>query len=129
VPNQQSKPWDSFWAASGTAFQKECWSKKRITAILDKYVFSGAVTFDAGCGSGFFSAYFLSKGCVVDSLDSSENALAMTRNNTSGRCRAYIKADLLGPGAFTEDNSGEKTYDIMLERKFEIASLIFCFSA
>jgi cyclopropane fatty-acyl-phospholipid synthase-like methyltransferase len=89
--------WNAYWSSSGTGFQKESFSKKRIIAILDRYVFSGATVLDAGCGSGFFSSYFLSKGCVVDSLDYSERALSLTRKNTGGRSRRYLAIDLLSP--------------------------------
>jgi 2-polyprenyl-3-methyl-5-hydroxy-6-metoxy-1,4-benzoquinol methylase len=91
--------WNSYWSSSGEGFQKESFSKKRIIAVLDKYVFTGAQVLDAGCGSGFFSSYFLSRGCVVDALDYSDQALEMARKNTEGKCRQYYRTDLTGPGA------------------------------
>jgi SAM-dependent methyltransferase len=97
MTNSSSNSWNVYWSSSGAGFQGQSFSKKRIIAILDRYVFSGATVLDAGCGSGFFSSYFLAKGCVVDSLDYSEQALSMTRKNTGGRCRRYIATDLLAP--------------------------------
>ena len=40
---------------------------------------------DAGCGSGFFSAWFIARGCRTYSLDYSEEALEMARKATDGR--------------------------------------------
>jgi SAM-dependent methyltransferase len=50
---------------------------------------------DTGSGSGFFSSYFVSKGCEVYSMDYSEKALSITQSITGYRCKAYIKDDIL----------------------------------
>jgi SAM-dependent methyltransferase len=67
--------WENFWEKRTT---KISWSKKRIIKILDKYL-KGRVL-DAGCGSGFFSKYFVDKGCETIALDNSKKALELTKN-------------------------------------------------
>ena len=90
--------WDKFWSAKASGrFTRVSWSKRRIMETLDPFVREGMEVLDAGCGSGFFSAYFLEKGCRVWSLDHSDASLEITRKNTGGRCRAYLKEDLLNP--------------------------------
>ncbi len=87
--------WDQFWGTEGAVrFTKKSWSKIRIMQVLDGVVREGMEVLDAGCGSGFFSAYFLSKGCRVWALDHSEVSLAIARRSTGGRCEAYLKEDL-----------------------------------
>ena len=87
--------WDRFWSAKGTRrFTQKSWSKVRIMGVLDGVVRGGMDVLDAGCGSGFFSTYFLNKGCRVWALDHSEASLEIARKNTQGRCVAYLKEDL-----------------------------------
>lgn len=87
--------WDRFWSAKGTRrFTQKSWSKVRIMEVLDGVVREGMEVLDAGCGSGFFSAYFLNKGCRVWALDHSEASLEIARENTQGRCAAYLREDL-----------------------------------
>jgi SAM-dependent methyltransferase len=50
---------------------------------------------DAGCGSGFFSNYFISRGCKVYSLDYSDKALEITRKITQNKSFEYLNRDLL----------------------------------
>jgi SAM-dependent methyltransferase len=50
---------------------------------------------DAGCGSGFFSNYFISRGCKVYSLDYSEKALEIARKITQNKSFEYLNRDLL----------------------------------
>jgi cyclopropane fatty-acyl-phospholipid synthase-like methyltransferase len=50
---------------------------------------------DAGSGTGFFSNYFITKGCRVYSLDYSREALEVTKKNTSGKSFEYLEMDLL----------------------------------
>ncbi len=88
-----SASWDGFWKTSA-ASGKASWSKKRICAVLQKYVRPGMDVLDAGSGSGFFSRWFLEQGCRVHSLDYSAQALASTRAVTEGRCSAYLSFDL-----------------------------------
>jgi ubiquinone/menaquinone biosynthesis C-methylase UbiE len=66
--------WESFWERRKT---KISWSKKRIIKIIDKHL-TGKVL-DAGCGSGFFSKYFVDKGCETIAMDNSKKALELTK--------------------------------------------------
>lgn len=63
--------------------------------ILDEYVVGDSVVLDAGCGSGFFSRYFVSRGCRAYSLDYSARALEIARDLTENRSERYIERDLL----------------------------------
>jgi len=91
--------WDRFWSAEGSArFTRKSWSKVRIMEVLDGVVREGMQVLDAGCGSGFFSTYFLGKGCRVWALDHSEASLEIARKSTQGRCQAYLKEDLFQDG-------------------------------
>ena len=79
--------WDRFWSAKSSArFTRKSWSKVRIMEVLDGVVREGMEVLDAGCGSGFFSAYFLTQGCRVWALDHSEASLKIARKTTQGRC-------------------------------------------
>ena len=93
--NVKKEHWDRFWSAPGTGrFTEKSWSKIRIMEVLDGVVREGMEVLDAGCGSGFFSTYFLNKGCRVWALDHSEASLAIARQKTGDRCKAYLKEDL-----------------------------------
>jgi len=93
LPNDTN--WDSFWSDNiDSSFTKLSWSKKRIIKILDKYIKKDMVVLDAGCGSGFFSKYFLDRGCEVFALDYSQKALDVARKLTKGKAN-YISGDLL----------------------------------
>lgn len=88
--------WNGYWSRNVEGrFAHVSWSKRRICRTLDGYLKPGMTVLDAGCGSGFFSAYFLSKGCQTYSLDYSANALEATRERTAGQCTAYLREDLL----------------------------------
>lgn len=65
--------------------------------ILHPFIRPGLKVLDAGCGSGFFSGFFLSRGCEVTALDYSGQALEMVRKATEGKCTAYLNEDLLDP--------------------------------
>lgn len=94
----ETKNWNNFWQSNvNSRFTKKSWSKIRIMAQLDFFLKPDFSVLDAGSGSGFFSNYFLSKGCKVYSLDYSEDALSITRRLTSNRCAAYLKENLLDP--------------------------------
>ncbi|MFA7255306.1 MAG: class I SAM-dependent methyltransferase [Candidatus Omnitrophota bacterium] len=93
--NIKSGNWDRFWEMeSSQRFTRKSWSKIRIIKVLEGVVLEGMEILDAGCGSGFFSAYFLSKGCRVWALDYSGASLEIARKNTQGRCQAYLKENL-----------------------------------
>ena len=95
-PVVKKENWDKFWnAETTTRFTKQSWSKIRIMQTLDPFLRPEMNVLDAGSGSGFFSNYFLSKGCRVWSLDYSEASLAITRKSTSNQCQDYLRADLL----------------------------------
>jgi len=90
--------WDNFWVKNkDTRFTSLSWSKKRMIEVLNKYMARDLVVLDAGSGSGFFSNYFLSKGCSVYSLDYSESALEITKISTNNKCARYLKRGLLDP--------------------------------
>ena len=84
-------------------FTKASWSKKRIIKLLDCHLkTNGENVLDAGCGSGFFSRYFLGSGCKVWACDYSKDAIALTRKNTSNECESYLKKDLLDKESWGE---------------------------
>jgi SAM-dependent methyltransferase len=88
--------WDRFWRDhAGGPFARISWSKRRITNVLLSYTSRGLAVLDAGSGSGFFSAFFIARGCETYSLDYSEQALAVTRERTDNRSAAYLRQDLL----------------------------------
>lgn len=90
------KAWDSFWESKSKGeFRNLRPRQKRAINILDRYVCSGMIVCDAGCGSGFYSKYFISKGCTVYCIDYSEKALELTKKNTEGKAEYYLKRDLL----------------------------------
>lgn len=91
--------WDNFWEERG-ATNSISWSKIRINNILNNYIKPGIHVLDLGCGSGFFSGYFISKGCAVYCLDYSENALQITKKNTGHKAKMYIKGDICDEKTF-----------------------------
>jgi len=97
-PQTRQENWDTFWKSNeGSRFTRKSWSKIRITALLDQLLRPGMKVLDAGCGSGFFSAYFISRGCEVTTLDYSAEALELARKKTEGKCAAYLQENLLDP--------------------------------
>ncbi len=93
---EMREKWDDYWNRNErTRFTRVSWSKRRIIGILDEYVKDGLVVLDAGCGSGFFSNYFISSGCRVYSLDYSARALGVARRLTRDRSESYLQRDLL----------------------------------
>ena len=95
--------WDRFWAHQKGDVKGVSWSKKRIQNILDSYVHPGLKVLDAGCGSGYFSQYFIARGCETYTLDYSQDALNLAKKITKGSSQEYICADLLDE-AFAKDN-------------------------
>lgn len=101
--------WDDFWKRRNMK-TIDSWAKRRITSILSAYVKPGINVLDAGCGSGFFSSYFISRGSNVCSMDYSERALSITKETTKNRSRIYLKGDIFDRDIFL--NMGEK-FDII----------------
>ncbi|MBU3911029.1 MAG: class I SAM-dependent methyltransferase [Candidatus Omnitrophica bacterium] len=91
--NSSDKAWDSFWQERGEPVYS--WAKRRMIKILGQYAGPGMHVLDAGCGSGFFSSYFITKGCDVYSMDYSDRALSIAMRVTKNKAKAYIKADIL----------------------------------
>jgi len=95
VSSLQSE-WSHFWSNNKDGqFTKISWSKRRIIVILNRYLKRGITVLDAGCGSGFFSAYFISRACNTFCLDYSPVALEITKGQTKGGAQEYILGDLL----------------------------------
>lgn len=101
--NPDAEAWGLFWRKSGApAGGRPSWSKRRIMALLGPELRAGMKVLDAGSGSGFFSRYFLDRGCRVWSLDYARPSIEMTRAATEGRCEAYLEEDLLD-GAWRDE--------------------------
>ncbi len=91
-----SDHWNHYWHdKQDSRFVRKSWSKIRIMKLLDEFVTPGMRILDAGCGSGFYSDYFTSKGTEVFSLDYSDDALNLTRQATRNQSKMYLKEDLL----------------------------------
>lgn len=87
--------WENFWQKSSAPEAKSVsWSKRRVLFILEMYLADKRQVVDAGCGSGFYSAFFCDKGIKTVSLDYSESALRLTKVATSGRAN-LVQVDLL----------------------------------
>lgn len=91
--NNLQKSWDNFWEKKNTSVNS--WTKRRIIDILRQYTRRDINVLDAGCGTGFFSSYFISCGCSVYSVDYSDMALSMARRITENKAKAYVKIDIL----------------------------------
>lgn len=90
--------WDKYWDTNtDSRFTKVSWSKKRIIQQLKPFIKKGMKVLDAGCGSGFFSDFFVKMGCEVYCLDYSEQALQVARRVTKNKAHAYLNEDLLDP--------------------------------
>ena len=79
-------------------------------ALLTPYLKPGMRVLDAGCGSGFFSRFFIEQGCTVDTLDYSQEALEVAKRLTENRSTHYLQEDLTLP-EFGEKYAG--TYDLI----------------
>jgi len=92
----KSGNWDSYWKAKqGGRFTKISWSKKRILKILNKYLEKYMTVLDAGCGSGFFSSFFVENSYNTYVLDYSEKAIQLAKEVTDNKAKEYICEDLL----------------------------------
>lgn len=107
----EKENWDQFWDANTESrFTKKSWSKIRIMTLLKQVLKPGMKVLDAGCGSGFFSDFFISQGCEVYTLDYSESALEVARKKTQNRSKAYLKENLLEPDF---GSRFENTFDLI----------------
>jgi len=86
--------WDGFWKGRNMK-NIDSWAKRRVVRVVSNYAKPGRSVLDAGCGSGYFSSYFISCGCDVYSLDYSEEALSVAKKITGQKARMYIKGDVL----------------------------------
>jgi len=94
----EKENWDDFWSANTKSrFTQKSWSKIRIMNLLDQVLSPGMAVLDAGCGSGFFSGFFISRDCEVYTLDYSDSALEVAREKTQNKSKAYLKENLLEP--------------------------------
>jgi cyclopropane fatty-acyl-phospholipid synthase-like methyltransferase len=92
----EKENWDQFWTSNTESrFTKKSWSKIRIMALLDEILKPGMKVLDAGCGSGFFSQYFITRDCEVYTLDYSDSALEVAKKKTANKSKAYLKENLL----------------------------------
>jgi 2-polyprenyl-3-methyl-5-hydroxy-6-metoxy-1,4-benzoquinol methylase len=111
VDGIMEKEWNNFWKdQQSNKLTKPSLSKIRMMRILDKYVVKNMTVLDAGCGSGFFSNYFISKGCKVYSLDYSEKALEITKKITQNKACEYLRRDLQDESLCLEFNN---TFDLI----------------
>ena len=95
--------WNPFWESeSKEKIQNPRPRQKRAINVLDMYVRRGMTVCDAGCGSGFYSWYFLSKGCRVYCIDYSEKAIEHTKYTTQGRAERYLERSLLDNNLVSE---------------------------
>ncbi len=95
MKNPKEGDWNQFWKKNvSNPSITPSWSKKRIIEILNPLIRKGNSALDAGCGSGFFSKYFLDSGMETFSLDYSDEALELTRKITNGKSRV-MRHDVL----------------------------------
>jgi len=95
--------WDNFWEnQSGKRY--DSWAKRRIVKVLSAYIEPGMDVLDLGCGTGFFSAYFISRGSNVYSMDYSRKALSIAKGATNGKSKMYLNANILDDSALADIN-------------------------
>lgn len=106
-----SQAWDNLWRSRKNKIDRSpSWSKKRILAILSEYITPGISVLDAGCGTGFFSSFFIRQGCKTSVLDFSSQALRLARNATNNQADEYLEENLLSPSFPSQHN---KQWDII----------------
>lgn len=109
MPNENG--WDTFWDAKRSSrFTKKSWSKIRMMKLLDQVTKEGMTVLDVGCGSGFFSNYFISKGCKVYAMDYSLEALKIAKEITHNKAEAYLQDDIFNLDFVQKYN---KKFDIL----------------
>jgi len=95
--------WNEFWQANNSSqFTKKSRSKTRIIHRLEPLIKPQMTVLDAGCGSGFFSNYFIRRGCRVYALDYSKDALIIAEKLTGLKAEAYLNLNLLDAGLGAE---------------------------
>ncbi|MFC1623878.1 class I SAM-dependent methyltransferase [Candidatus Omnitrophota bacterium] len=104
LEDNAKKLWDDFWKRRNLK-GLDSWSKRRMVKILSSYIKPGMSVLDAGCGTGFFSAYFISQGCNVYSMDYSEGALSIAKDFTKHRSKRYIDGNILDEKLFSNINT------------------------
>jgi len=95
--DKQNRDWDQFWRHSHFAEAHLSWSKRRILHVLEPYAQKGLKALDAGCGSGFFSAYFCDRGMDTTAIDYSEKSIKLTESITCNRAKTY-NCDMMANG-------------------------------
>ncbi len=106
-----AEDWDGFWGRPASRrFGRISWSKRRVLEMLRPYLRRGGRALDAGCGSGFYAAFFVGEGMTVTALDYAPAALASAGRLTGGRAR-LVRADLLGDDL--ESLLGPARYDLI----------------
>lgn len=115
--------WNSFWnSKSKEDIIKIRPRQKKTINILNRYVHSEMTICDAGCGSGFYSNYFISKRCSTYCIDYSEKAIELAKKVTLDKAERYIIMDILN-----DDNCRElrNTFDLIYtDGLFEHFSII-----
>lgn len=86
--------WNSFWSLNGATYSQLSYSKKRIINILSRHIIKPSIVIDAGCGTGFFSKYFLDNNHSVYAVDFSMEALKVCKQ-LCNEFVTYINADLV----------------------------------
>lgn len=83
ISENQAEKWNNFWKTPFLINENASWSKKRIIKLLEPFVKKDGKAIDAGCGSGFFSQFFLGCSMQVLAIDNSEQALQLCKSRCS----------------------------------------------
>lgn len=62
---------------------------KKTVEFIEQNVQTGTVVTDIGCGTGIFVVQCLLRGAIVNAIDLSDTALAVTRKNIESQCPQY----------------------------------------
>jgi SAM-dependent methyltransferase len=90
-----AKPWNAYYERPATI------------SLLPPLM--NAKVLDAGCGSGWYAEYLLSRGATVTALDLNSEFVALTRSRVGERARV-LQADLSRPLDF----AGDGEFDVAL---------------